>query len=52
MVARLRWAPMLFPTALPSLGYLFTAPARLVTRAVTKRALKLLPRTTAVRTNG
>lgn len=42
---------MLFPTALPSLGYLFTAPVKLATRAVTRRALKLLPRTTPVRTN-
>lgn len=50
--ARLRWAPMLFPTALPSLGYLFiTAPAKLITRTVTRRALRLLPRTTPVRTN-
>ncbi len=44
---------MLFPTALPSLGYiLFTAPATFLTRAVTKRAKRLLPRTTPVRTNG
>ncbi|MDO9357112.1 MAG: hypothetical protein Q7T55_25665 [Solirubrobacteraceae bacterium] len=41
---------MLFPTALPSLGALLTAPLRLAARSVARRTLRALPRTTAVRT--
>ncbi len=43
---------MILPTSLPSLRYLlFVAPAKLVTKTITRRAMRLLPRTTAVRTD-